>query len=130
MAFDAAEKIVFSPELGIAGTIDLLLFDQWSKGAEFVIVDWKQNGSLSTSNKWDTAKPPISHLESTDLVKYALQLNLYRFILRYEGYFPQATDIRMALIHLTENGNQLIRIHFVPEIFQLLAVKKSGEQKP
>jgi hypothetical protein len=129
LSFVAAEKIVFSPELGLAGTIDLLLFDHPSKGSEFVIVDWKQNGSISASNKWDSAKPPISHLESTDLVKYGLQLNMYRFILRYEGYFPQATDIRMALIHLTENDNQPIRIHFMTEIFQLLAVKKSGEQK-
>jgi hypothetical protein len=129
LSFVAAEKIVFSPELGIAGTIDLLLFDQRSEGMEFVIVDWKQNGSISTSNKWDTAKPPISHLESTDLVKYGLQLNLYRFILRYEGYIPHAVNIRMALIHLTETGHRPIRIHFMPEIFQLLADKKAKDQQ-
>ena len=126
--FVDAEKIIFSPELEIAGMIDLLLYDPRTR--DYVIIDWKQNETISVENKWDNAKPPISHLEASDYVKYSLQLNLYRFILRYEGYYPHAPHIRMALIHLTENGNRPIRIHFMPEIFHLLAAKKIRDQKP
>jgi hypothetical protein len=126
-SYVAAEKIIFSPELGIAGTIDLLLFNT-SKVGEFLILDWKQNGTISTSNKWETAKPPIGHLEATDLLKYSLQLNLYRFILRYEGYYPLARDIRMALVHLREDSNRPIKVHLMDEIFQLLAVRKRETQ--
>ena len=126
--FVDAEKIIFSPELEIAGMIDLLLYDPQTR--DYLIVDWKQNETISVENKWESAKPPISHLESCDYVKYSLQLNLYRFILRYEGYFPHSRGIRMALIHLMENGNRPIRIHFMPEIFHLLAAKTLREQKP
>jgi hypothetical protein len=122
-SYVAAEKIIFSPELGLAGTIDLLLFNL-SRAKEFLILDWKQNVKISTSNKWESAKPPISHLEATDLAKYSLQLNLYRFILRYEGYYPQATDLRMVLVHLMEDDNRPIKVPIMYEMFQLMAYRK------
>lgn len=127
LVFSDAEKIVFSPELGLAGMIDLLLYDPLMN--QFVIIDWKQNGTISTSNRWDTARKPISHLEATDLVKYSLQLNLYRFIFKYEGYYPLSKDIRMALLHLTENSNCPYKINLMlPEIFQLIGAVRQQQE--
>ena len=52
------EKIVFSPYLKIAGTIDLLAKSK--KDGSYVIVDHKTNKSIDIEDKWNKfALPPI-----------------------------------------------------------------------
>lgn len=98
--FIGAELIVASPELGIAGMIDLLM--RHKTDGYLVIMDWKQNKAISTTNRWDNGFPPISHLEATDFNKYSLQLGVYRHLIQREGYFSndKTGEIRTGLIHL------------------------------
>jgi len=106
--FVAAEKIVFSTDLDIAGIIDLLMRDR--ENGEIVILDWKQNKQINTDNPWQKALEPISHLDDCDLVKYNLQLAVYKKILVHERYFDWATPgYRMGLIHLLPGG-QMVNI--------------------
>lgn len=107
--FIASEYIVFSPYLGIAGTIDLLMADMLNM--DLIILDWKQNKVISTSNPYGSGSGPIAHLDASDFNKYALQLNLYEMIIRREGYFKEFKGVRKALIHLKEEGvPQVIKI--------------------
>jgi len=110
--FIEAEKIVFSPNLGVAGTIDLLMFDPAT--LTVIILDWKQNKKISKVNNYDSALYPIDHLEDTDLNKYAMQLNLYQRILEEESYFPGATGgFKRVLVHLTSDysiKNKIIKL--------------------
>jgi len=100
--FIETEKIVFSPVLGIAGTIDLLMADYVSK--DLIIIDWKQNEDIAIDNVWQKGLPPIEHLDACELHKYSLQLNLYQYILKQEKYYPEFNGFKRVLIHLQESG--------------------------
>lgn len=97
--FIEAEKIVFSPHLGIAGMVDLIMLDPATQ--EILILDWKTNKTLTIENVFQAAKTPISHLPDTHISKYTLQISLYEQIMVRENYFPCATGFRRALIHIT-----------------------------
>ena len=84
--FVGAEVIIFSPDMGLAGMIDLLMFDRATN--EILILDWKQNKAISTENPWQSGLPPIDHLQDTDIAHYSLQLSLYQAIMERENYFP------------------------------------------
>ncbi len=101
----AAEMIVFSPDLGIAGTIDLLLYDPVKR--KILIADWKTNKEISREAFGDRrALAPIEHLSDTDISKYSLQLALYNYLLVREKYFWPDMTYDKKLIHLREDGFQ------------------------
>ena len=65
------EKIVFSPSLKIAGTIDLLA--RSTKTGEYLIIDHKTNKSIDTVDNWNSfALSPISHLHDINYTHYSL----------------------------------------------------------
>lgn len=78
------ELRVFSEELGVAGTVDLLL----KKDDLYYIYDWKTNSSKDLSeidNKFGkTLKEPLTNVPYTKFWTYALQMSVYRYILETE----------------------------------------------
>lgn len=101
------EKIVFSPSLKIAGTIDL--FARSKKDGTYIIGDHKTNKSIDLEDKWNKfALPPISHLHDINSVCYGLQLSLYEYLLKREGYVPRDAKFKRFLNHITVDGAQLI----------------------
>ena len=103
------EKIVFSPELRIAGTIDL--FARSRKDGSYVIIDHKTNQSIDQENKWNNfAFPPIEHIPDINFYHYALQLNLYQYLLQREGYVLHNSNFKLFLNHITETGAKLIEL--------------------
>ena len=103
------EKIVFSPELRIAGTIDL--FARSKKTGDWIIIDHKTNQTIDTENKWNSfALEPIEHIPNVNFWHYAGQLNLYQYLLQREGYVPKRSKFRLFLNHLTESGAKLIEL--------------------
>lgn len=103
------EKIVFSPDLQIAGTIDLLARSK--KTGDWLIIDHKTNQTIDTENKWNSfALAPIEHIPNLNFWHYAGQLNLYEYLLRREGYVPKQAKFRLFLNHLTEAGAKLIEL--------------------
>jgi len=66
---------------------------------EILLLDWKTNKEISTTNFFQTAFPPIDHLQDTHISKYSLQLSLYQTIIVKENYYPNAKGFRQALIH-------------------------------
>ncbi len=103
------EKIVFSPELRIAGTIDL--FARSKKTGDWIIIDHKTNQTIDKENKWNSfALPPIEHVPDTNFWHYGAQLNLYQYLLQREGYVPKRSKFRLFLNHITEAGAKLIEL--------------------
>ena len=101
------EKIVFSPSLRIAGTIDL--FARSKKDGTYIIVDHKTNKSIEMEDKWGNfALDPINHLHDTNGTHYGLQLALYEYLLKREGYVPRDAKFKRILNHITEDGAKLI----------------------
>ena len=80
------EVIIYSKEIGISGTIDLLLLNQDTN--EYVLMDWKTSKRIDTKsyrNKMGIHSA-TSDVEDTKFNHYALQLSLYRYLLeKYYG---------------------------------------------
>ena len=105
----AAEQIVFSPSMGIAGQIDLLMADDSAK--QGIIIDWKTNSKITDEEgAFGTMLEPIKHLKNCDTVKYGLQLGLYEKMLIDEKYYPEFKGYRKALVHVRESFGKVVKV--------------------
>ena len=105
------EKIVFDPELKIAGTIDL--FAQSRKDKSYVIIDHKTNAEIERANDNPYNKfclAPVEHLPDTSFYHYALQLNLYAYLLKRNKYVPKDSKFKFYLDHVTADKADLIEL--------------------
>ena len=105
------EKIVFSPALGIAGTVDALVRSR--KDGTYCIVDHKSNAKIEEKDDNPYGKfclAPIRHVPDTSFWHYALQLNLYEYLLRREKYVPAGARFRLFLNHVTAERARLIEL--------------------
>ena len=93
----AKETRIANPEMGYAGTIDLLLYDLHEHC--YVLKDYKTNADLY---RWygKMLRPPLSMIRDNDHGKYTLQQNLYRIQLENIGINVGHMD----LIWLKEDG--------------------------
>jgi len=95
-----SEVIVYSKELALAGTIDLLVYDKVED--TYKIIDWKTNKKLDTEsfrNRMGNHKA-TSNIMDCNYFHYTIQLSLYRYILeKYYGLTVADTNIS----HLTES---------------------------
>lgn len=106
MTVFSAEMILFDFGTGLAGTADLLAFD--NKGVLWIL-DWKQNARIDMESKYRSrGLAPIKHLDDCNAVHYALQLSFYEYMLRKGGYVLDGMKFNRAIIHLTETGYQVI----------------------
>lgn len=121
------EMIVFSPSLQIAGTIDL--FARSKKDGTYIIGDHKTNKSIEFEDRWNKfALPPISHLHDTNGVHYSLQLGLYEYLLKREGYVPRDAKFKRVLNHITEESAKLIPLpDYQLEIRDMVVAHLVGE---
>lgn len=120
----AAEKIVFSPSMGLAGQIDLLMADDAAQ--QGIIIDWKTNSKITDEEgAFGTMLEPIEHLKNCDVVKYGLQLALYEKILESEGYYPEFVGYRKSLIHIGDAFGKVVKVrNYTNEIKKLVIRRK------
>lgn len=123
------EVILFSVQMGLAGTADLLMLDP--KNSDVLIIDWKQNKKIKTSNLWNMMLPPINTLEASDLIQYGLQLSLYKMF--YLSYFPpdNAPRVRTSIIHIGEDSFSAypIKEYYSAEIERMLNAFRQKAQR-
>ena len=93
------ELPMYHAGLNIAGTIDCLCFD---KNGEVVIWDWKRSKDIRTDCQRQML-PPLQHLPDCNYYHYALQLNLYRYILESE-YDMRVSRMILAVMHPLRHG--------------------------
>jgi ATP-dependent exoDNAse (exonuclease V) beta subunit len=89
------ELSIFHVGLRLAGQIDLLCRDT---DGRLAIVDWKRCKNLRFDNPIRTLKQPLEHLPECNYVLYALQLNLYAFILESE-YGLEVSKLFLGVVH-------------------------------
>lgn len=117
----AAEKIVFSPNMGLAGQIDLLMADDAAQ--QGIIIDWKTNAKITDEEgAFGTMLEPIEHLKNCDVVKYGLQLGLYEKILTDEKYYPEFKGYRKALVHVREAFGKVVKVDNYDEEIECLMI--------
>jgi hypothetical protein len=93
----AMEKIIFAPDLKLAGMVDLLVKD---KTGQLWFMDWKSNKAIKYDNGYQKGIGSLSHLDDCNFAHYSLQLNLYRRLLQREGYYRNAEASPMQLLHI------------------------------
>jgi len=97
------EKLVFSPRFLVAGSIDMFCtMDQM----HYAIGDWKfvrklPKESFGGRTGIDRA---TFHIPDAKFWHYALQLNIYRMILKIEGYIPMTAQVDLFLKHYNFDG--------------------------
>lgn len=92
-----SETIVYSKEIKLAGTVDLILFNKENNTLD--IYDWKTSKSIDKSSygmKMGRV-PATSNLMDCNFIHYSLQLSLYRYII--ENYYSLRVD-KLTLLHL------------------------------
>jgi hypothetical protein len=80
-------------------------------GTPLVIYDWKRCREITktnTANKFAT-HPAIEHLPDTNYWHYALQLNIYKYILQYK-YGKTVTDLYLIVLHPESQGYKRIKL--------------------
>ena len=86
---------IFDLEYRIAGTIDLLC----RKGATFEIYDWKRSKKASPDEKvWRFGINKMSHIPDISFYHYALQQNIYKYILE-TNYGIFVSNMYIVVLH-------------------------------
>ena len=75
------EFSMFHCGLLVAGQADAIFVDD---SQTMTIINWKRTPKLSRDHAFRALKPPFEHLPDCNYWTYALQLNIYRFILETE----------------------------------------------
>lgn len=104
------ELILFSRQLNLAGTADLLL----AQGKTLYITDWKTNQEIKTQNKYQNGLGCLYTYPDCEKTKYTVQLNLYLKIIIAEKYFPQYNKYELMLFHVKESGVAEIKLPVFP----------------
>ena len=93
---------VFDEDKKIAGTIDMVYEKE---NGELFIFDWKRSkkiinsdGSVEKNNPFENGLEGLSHLPSSDYVKYCLQQNIYKSILE-KKYEKKISSMNLLILH-------------------------------
>jgi len=107
-----SEVIVYTKELGIAGTIDILMMNKNTE--EYVLIDWKTSKRIDMNSFKGKKgiKKETSKIEDCNYNHYALQLSLYRYILE-EYYNINVT--RQLVAHLKDDGVQSYSVPYMKD---------------
>jgi hypothetical protein len=92
---------VWAEEIKLAGSIDMI-FRRKSTG-EFLIYDWKRSRQIKTENRFQSGLGPLGHLPDCNYWHYALQLNVYRWILQTH-YNMKITELAILIFHPENKG--------------------------
>lgn len=104
------EKLIFDDRLQIAGTIDLFAKSRKDNNL-YYIIDHKSNQEIEQENKYGKfCLAPIQHLPDIAYYHYALQLNLYEFLLKFGGYVSKDAKFKHVLNHVTAEQGKLIML--------------------
>lgn len=109
--FVEAEKRILLEEYNIAGTVDALFKKPNSE--EYLIVDWKRSKKLVVDGHpkkygYGYGLSELSHLDNSSYYKYAIQQNIYRYILQRK-YGMKISSMNLIVLH--ENFDNFHRIN-------------------
>lgn len=79
------EYKIYDHEKKIVGCVDAIFKNDKD---ETILVDWKLVNDFDCKTRFDKCKSPLEHLPANNNTKYALQMNLYKYILekKSNGY--------------------------------------------
>jgi hypothetical protein len=84
---------------------------RWGADTPLAIYDWKRCREISKTNRANkfATHPAIEHLPDTNFWHYALQLNVYKYILQTK-YDRRVTDLYIIVLHPEAQNYQRIKL--------------------
>ena len=117
------ELLVFSPAFCIAGSIDLLVK---MNDNNYIIFDWK---CLSKDIEKEGFRGecgnivPTLKIQHSNYWHYALQLQIYEYILKCEGYINQNANVKKCLLIWNGKNFKIEELPDLPEAWGLMLWK-------
>ena len=103
----------FDEDKNLAGTVDMVYE---KKNGELFIFDWKRSkkiinsdGSIEKNNPFENGLNGLSHLPSSDYVKYCLQQNIYKNILESK-YDKKVSSMNLLILHPHLDNYHIIQV--------------------
>lgn len=119
------EKIIYSKEYRLAGSIDMMFINEENSSLE--IYDWKRVKEISRTSKYNKwiQNDIITYLPDSNYWHYALQLNVYKFLYNKEYNNNSVKNLYLVVLH-PENKSYIRMpvIDLQDEVKQLLADRK------
>lgn len=115
------EWYIFHEDFRIAGSIDMV-FELPS--GNLAIYDWKRSKKIGYRNS-SKAKYPIKHIDDCNFYHYALQLNLYKFILENK-YEKQIEKLCLVFLHPINESYILVDVPDLQNEISLMLRLKSA----
>ena len=106
---------VYDASLYVAGTIDMVFRKEDRAGSPLVLYDWKRSKKITRDNRWQSALPEgLRHLPDSNFWRYALQMNLYRYIIE-KNYDHTVEGMFLVAFH-PNNPNGSFLPYEVPKL--------------
>ena len=102
------EWTVFDEELRIAGSIDMVYVRD---DGDLVIYDWKRVKNIEKSSRFAGVgkHEAIAHLPDTNYWHYALQLNLYKYVLE-KNYGVKVVGLCLVCLHPDKAKAEIVHV--------------------
>ena len=104
---------IFDEDKNLAGTVDMVYEKE---NGELFIFDWKRSkkiinsdGSIEKNNPFENGINGLSHLPSSDYVKYCLQQNIYKNILESK-YDKKVSSMNLLILHPHLENYHIIQV--------------------
>ena len=104
---------IFDEDKNLAGTVDMVYEKE---NGELFIFDWKRSkkiinsdGSIEKNNPFENGLNGLSHLPSSDYVKYCLQQNIYKNILESK-YDKRVSSMNLLILHPHLDNYHIIQV--------------------
>ena len=104
---------IFDEDKNLAGTVDMVYEKE---NGELFIFDWKRSkkiinsdGSIEKNNPFENGLNGLSHLPSSDYVKYCLQQNIYKNILESK-YDKKVSSMNLLILHPHIDNYHIIQV--------------------
>lgn len=104
-----SEFRVFSPRRGIAGTFDMMTYDD---EGSCTIYDWKRTPSISKYGYKKKGLGILAHLDDSKHNHYRVQVNLYRTLLEEDyllanGCAPRVQKMKLVSFHIDKSTYEI-----------------------
>ncbi len=114
---------VWAEEIKLAGSIDMI-FRRKSTG-EFLIYDWKRSKEIRTENRFQSGLGPMSHLPDCNYWHYALQLNVYRWILQ-KHYGLVIRELAILVFHPDNKGYKRYKLPLLDDEVEAMIAARAA----
>jgi len=120
------EKIIYSEEFRLAGSIDMIFLNNEQNSLE--IYDWKRVREISRSSKYDKwiKNDIITYLPDSNYWHYALQLNIYKFIYNRE-YDSLVKNLYLVVLHPENKSFMRLPVIDLQEEVEILLIQRKNQ---